>query len=242
MWLRRAMGRLSDLQEVYLSKAKLDGYRSTAAYTLLDLNQRYSFLKPGIKVIDLGAAPGGWTQVTVNLVQSDSSKPKVLAVDCQSMAPIPGAKILELDLGKSDSITRLFEVWTDPVDVILSDLSGDLLEDRDMDCGIVAGLNLDAMRVAKRLLKPGGTLIMKMLMGFNEADHYVPLTQTFVKSYFKELQRVRSSISIPSSSELFYLGRGWIPDPPLAAPAEQNTNLLRKAAVIAKSSGVECEL
>lgn len=167
------MGRRAQLREVYLSKAKLEGYRSVAAYSLLDLNQRYSFLRPGLRVIDLGAAPGSWTQVAVALVQSEPEKPRVLAVDCQPIAPIPGAKILELDLGKTDSIQRIFEVWTEPVDVILSDMSGDLLGDRDMDCGLVAGLNLDAMRVAKRLLKPGGMLLMKMLSGFSEPDHYV---------------------------------------------------------------------
>ena len=173
MWRLFSRSRSATLSEIYTSKAKADGYRSDAAYTLIDLNQRYSFLRPGLSVLDLGAAPGSWTQVAVGAVKSPPEKPQVLAIDMESMEAVPGAKIIHLDVSKTDAAEKVFREWTDPVDVLLSDMSGNLTGDRDIDCSIVSNLNLDALALAKRLLKPGGTVLLKVRAGFSEPDHFV---------------------------------------------------------------------
>lgn len=157
----------------YVKQAKNLGYRSRAAFKLIELQKRYSILKPGMRVIDLGAAPGGWSQVAVDLVKSTPEKRTVFSIDLQQFDPIPGCYNLYLDMSNSKSLDELLKIMDGPVDVILSDMSGNHSGDRDIDCTMMAGLNLDALVVAKHTLKKGGIVLMKMLNGYDEPEHFV---------------------------------------------------------------------
>lgn len=156
-----------------VQKAKSMGYRSIAALKLIELNKRYNILSPGMRVIDLGAAPGGWSQVAAEIVQSTPEKRLVFSIDLQQFDPIPGCYNLYLDMGKTSSVDELLKIMDGPVDVVLSDMSGNYSTDRDVDCSMMGGLNLDALYVAKHTLKKGGTLLMKMLNGQDEPEHFV---------------------------------------------------------------------
>lgn len=157
----------------YVKQAKSMGYRSRAAFKLVEMNKRFNILKPGMRVIDLGAAPGGWSQVAAELVKSTPEKRIVFSVDLQHFDPIPGCYNMCLDMSNTSSLEELLKYMDGPVDLLLSDMSGNHSGDKDVDCNMMTGLNLDALYVAKHTLKKGGNVLMKMLYGPDEPEHFV---------------------------------------------------------------------
>ena len=158
----------------FVQKAKLLNYRSRAAFKLIEIQQRYSILRPGQKVLDLGSAPGSWTQVCVEQVKSPQDKPTVLAVDRDTMIKVPGSKFLMGDITDENIRLEIGEFFqNEPIDVILSDMAHNFEGDRDTDHMNIASLNHLVIRMCFNNLKIGGAVLMKTLQGSLEGDFYV---------------------------------------------------------------------
>ena len=196
-------------KDIYARKAKLEGFRSRAAYKLADLNLKFKFLKPGMKVLDLGAAPGGWSQYAANAVLSKAEAPSVVALDLLPMQPLAGVSILKGDIGDKLVIEKVMRALEGQADVLLCDMSGNHTGDGNVDSGVTVDLGIQALQLAHKALKPGGCAVMKVFSGISEPDHFVLSNQTFVKSLFGALQRVKPEASRPESRELYYLCRNW---------------------------------
>lgn len=209
--MRRWFGNYIERQrkDIYARKAKLEGFRSRAAYKIADLNMKFKFLKPGMKVLDLGAAPGGWSQYAVNAVMSPAAAPTVVALDILPMQPIAGVKTLQGDIEEKQAVEAVLGALEGQADVLLCDMSGNHTGDGNVDSGVTIDLGIKALQLAHKALKPGGSAVMKVFAGISEPDHFVLSTQTFVKSLFGALQRVKPEASRPESRELYYLCRNW---------------------------------
>jgi 23S rRNA (uridine2552-2'-O)-methyltransferase len=148
-------------------------FRSKSALKLLELNDRYKFLQPGARVLDLGASPGGWSEVAAKAVESTEAKPLVLGVDIISCLPLKGANFIIADVTKEETPSEIMKAMKHPADVVLSDLSEPLNYDIDIDCIISVSLCLDVIRIANFTLKPGGCMLIKLFIGNEEPKHYV---------------------------------------------------------------------
>jgi 23S rRNA (uridine2552-2'-O)-methyltransferase len=189
----------------YFKKAKHEGYRSRAAYKLIELQQRFHVMKRGDTVIDLGAAPGGWLQVAADIVGTTG---KVLGVDLQPIKPFGAANILLVqgDITSTELLQRARDLLGRPADAVLSDLAPRLSGLRDVDAARCLDLNRTALLVATGLLRPGGALLVK---SFVNAE-----LQTFtreLKQYFASVQRIRPEATRQGSSELYFFARGFHP-------------------------------
>ena len=173
----------------------------------MELNERYRIFKPGQRVLDLGAAPGGWTEVAVKATESTKENPTVFSVDIQSMIRIDGSLSIVSDLTEEECHNTLLNFVKSPVDIILNDLSQFTSRDRDIDCEVQWSFCIDVLRISNLLLKPGGIALFKMYLGLDEPKHYVRSSQETMKKYFKDAERVKCTSSHPI--EIFYLAKGW---------------------------------
>jgi len=180
-------------------------YRSRAAFKLIEINHRYNVLKPGYKVLDLGCAPGGWTQIAVEKVNSVGNKPLVLSIDRDPMVQVPGAYFMQGDIEDEMTRIKVKEFFNyENVDVVLSDMAPNFSGDRDMDHMEISVLNALTLKVCFHNLRTGGSLLMKSLNGAVEKSFF-----NFYKNFFKNFQRIKPSASRARSSEIFYLGTGF---------------------------------
>ena len=184
-------------------KAKEDGYRSRAAYKLLELNKKHKFIRAGSKVLDLGAWPGGWMQVTSNIV-GDSGL--VVGIDLVELDPIPGtnSKLLCGDAREDSNIRMALEIAGTHFDVVVSDMSPKLTGIREADqAGTVACAEL-ALYVASQVLKKNGDLVIKVFKG-NDTEQFIrELKPSFEKVIRSELDATRRT-----SNEYYVLARGY---------------------------------
>lgn len=190
-------------QDRYYKKAKQEGYRSRAAYKLLELQQRYRLLKPGDKVVDLGAAPGGWLQVAAKMVGQNG---KVIGVDLQAMAPFAERNIglLQGDVRAGEIQLEIKQMLDGPADAVISDMAPKLSGIRDADVARAAELNRLALEVAVRLLRPGGSLLIKSFMS-NELHQFT----AELKRHFTDVQRTKPEASRQASSEFYFVAKGF---------------------------------
>ncbi len=166
IWLKR------QLNDPYVAEANRKGYRSRAAFKLSEIDDRFNFLQPGKKVVDLGAAPGGWSQVAAERVNAlgelKSPKGSVVSVDIQEFANVPGTTSLQLDITDSDSSKRIRSILNGPCDIVLSDMAtsatGHILTDHIR----IMGLLEIAFEFAFNNLSPGGVFLGKVLRGGTE--------------------------------------------------------------------------
>ena len=178
-------------------RAKSEGYRSRAAYKLLELNQRFHLIRPGDRVVDLGAAPGGWLQVAARLA---GKKGRVIGVDIQPIEPLREENVLVIqgDVGSEECRQEILALLGSQADCVLSDLSPRLSGIRDADISRSIGLVRSALEVACRLLRPGGTFLAKTFM----AEELSALSAE-LKGQFRSLQRTRPESSRKGSSEIY---------------------------------------
>ena len=190
-------------QDRYFKKAKQEGYRSRAAYKLLELQQRYRLLKAGDGVVDLGAAPGGWLQVAAKIVGQNG---KVIGVDLQSIQPLPERNVILLsgDIRSEEIQRRIRELIGGPAHCVLSDLAPKLSGIRDADMARCLELNRIALAVAKQLLRPGGALLVK---SFISED--LQLFSAELKQQFSAVQRTKPEATRQGSSEFYFLAKGY---------------------------------
>lgn len=203
LWLER------QLNDPYVQRAKKEGYRGRAAYKILELDDKYGFLKPGARVVDLGCAPGGWCQVAVarvNALGENAKKPQgsVLGVDLQEIDPIPGAQIHVLDF-LSDEADALVKGWLGgKADVVMSDMAAAASGHKGTDHLRIIALVEAALAFAFDVLDEGGTFVAKVLAGGAENE-----MQTLLKKNFRKVANVKPPASRSDSSEKFVVAQGF---------------------------------
>ncbi len=203
LWLER------QLNDPYVVRAKKEGYRGRAAFKILELDDKYEFLKPGARVVDLGCAPGGWCQVAVarvNALGDRAGKPvgTVLGVDLQEVEPIAGAQIHQLDF-LDDAADGLVKGWLGGrADVVLSDMAASASGHKGTDHLRIIALCEAAAYFAFDVLEEGGTFVAKVLAGGAENE-----LQTLLKRTFRKVANVKPPASRADSSEKFVVAQGF---------------------------------
>ncbi len=190
-------------QDRYFKKAKQDGYRSRAAYKLVELQQRFRLINPGDRVVDLGAAPGGWLQVAAKLVGPNG---KVIGVDVQAIQPLPerNIRLIQGDILTGETQSKVKELLGGTAQCVLSDMAPKLSGIRDADMARSYALNQMALQVAKELLRPGGVLLVKSFVSEDLQSYTAEL-----KNHFTLVQRTKPEASRQGSSELYFYAKGY---------------------------------
>src|SRR5580692_10189536 len=194
-WLER------QLSDPYVARAKRDGLRSRAAYKIIEIDDKYRVFKSGSRVVDLGAAPGGWSEIAVKRV---GAKGRVIALDILDMTPITGVEFLHLDFLDNAAPDRLKELLGGPADVVLSDMAANTTGHRQTDHLRIMALAEAAVQFAREVLAPGGTFVCKVLQGGTEATLLAEL-----KRDFATVKHVKPPASRSDSAELYLVARGF---------------------------------
>jgi 23S rRNA (uridine2552-2'-O)-methyltransferase len=190
-------------QDSYYKKAKQEGYRSRAAYKLIELQQRFRLLKPGNLVVDLGAAPGGWLQVAARSV---APKGKVIGVDLQTMEAFrePNIELVQGDITSDETRDKIKALLGAPAHCVISDLAPKLSGILDADTARCLELNQTALRVAARILRPGGNLLIKSFVS-NDLHAFT----LKLKEFFRLVERTRPEATRHGSSEFYFCARDF---------------------------------
>ena len=199
-WLNR------QLNDPYVDAAKRDGYRSRAAYKLLQLDERFRILKPGMKVVDLGAAPGGWSQVVSRGIRSDQigSSAKLIAVDVIEMDPLPGTKFFLQDFMSDGASLAIKEALEGGADAILSDIAPPLTGHRRTDHLRIIAAAEAAYIFSCEVLHRGGCFVGKVFQGGTEEALLNEL-----KKKFKSVKHAKPAASRTESSEIYVVAQGY---------------------------------
>jgi 23S rRNA (uridine2552-2'-O)-methyltransferase len=192
-WLAR------QLNDPYVAAARQQGWRSRAAFKLLELDERFHLLKPGMKVLDLGAAPGGWTQVAVQRKAG-----RVVGLDLLAMDPIPGAVLLTGDFTEASAARRLLEALGGPADLVLSDMAPNTTGHAATDHLRIMALAEAALDFALEVLAPGGALVAKVFQGGSERGMLDRMKRSFA-----QVRHAKPPASRKESSELYVVATGF---------------------------------
>jgi 23S rRNA (uridine2552-2'-O)-methyltransferase len=192
-WLER------QINDPFAAKARAHGYRSRAAYKLTEIDDKLRVLKPGARVIDLGLAPGGWTQVAIERGVRD-----IVGVDLLPVEPLPPAHILQMDFTDPACGPQLIELLGGAPDVVLSDMAPNTVGHRQTDHLRIVGLIETAADFAIQVLKPGGVFVAKAFQGGETADMIAEL-----KRHFTEVKNFKPKASRADSSELYLVATGF---------------------------------
>jgi 23S rRNA (uridine2552-2'-O)-methyltransferase len=194
-WLER------QLNDPYVREAKSKGYRSRAAFKLIELDEKFHFLKQGAVILDLGAAPGGWSQVAASRLVPGG---RVVAADILEMAPIPGVEMLQADLLDASTPARLIAALGGKADVVLSDMAAPTTGHRATDHVRTTALFEAALDMAEWVLRPGGTFVGKVFQGGATGELLAR-----VKQGFREVRHVKPPASRAQSVELYLVATGF---------------------------------
>ncbi|MCE8507976.1 RlmE family RNA methyltransferase [Ruegeria pomeroyi] len=202
-WLQR------QLNDPYVKRAQAEGYRGRAAFKILELDDKFRFLVPGARVVDLGCAPGGWCQVAVKRVnalgeRSDKRVGRVLGIDLQEVEPIAGAEIHQLDFLDDGADDRIKEWLGGKADVVMSDMAAASSGHKQTDHLRIIALCEAAAYLAFDVLEEGGTFVAKVLAGGAEGD-----LQKLLKQKFTKVANVKPPASRSDSSEKFVVATGF---------------------------------
>ena len=198
-WLQR------QLNDPYVERAKAEGYRSRAAFKLIEINDKYSLLRPGIRVVDLGAAPGGWSQVAAQRVKPEDGDGQVIAVDISPMEPLPGVNFEQLDFMEPDSPEKIRRLLRDGrADIVLSDMAAPATGHKKTDHLRIIGLCEAALDFAEDVLAPDGVFLAKVLQGGTERELLSRL-----KTGFSKVHHVKPEASRSDSAEQYVLAVGF---------------------------------
>jgi 23S rRNA (uridine2552-2'-O)-methyltransferase len=190
-------------REHFYREAKALGYRARSAFKLLQIHKRFSLFKPGDTVIDLGAAPGGWSQVAAEHV---GDKGRVIAIDLSMMNPIPGVEIIQGDISADSTQRTLAGLIQGQVDIVISDMSPDVTGTYSVDQARSLWLCEQALDVARKFLKPGGHFVCKLFEGEDSPKFF-----DLVKGQFRQIKRFSPEASRKSSSEIYVIAKGFLP-------------------------------
>ena len=202
-WLQR------QLNDPYVKRAQLEGFRGRAAFKILELNEKFNFLVPGSKVVDLGCAPGGWSQVAVELVNALGAKKNVkigsvIGIDLQEMESLPGATFHQIDFMDNDADIKVKNILEGKANVVMSDMAASSSGHKKTDHLRIMALCETAAYFAFDVLETGGTFVAKVLAGGAESDLQILLKQKFTK-----VHNVKPPSSRSDSSEKFVVAIGF---------------------------------
>ena len=202
-WLQR------QLNDPYVKRAQLEGFRGRAAFKILELNEKYNFLVPGSRVVDLGCAPGGWSQVAVNLVNALGVKKNVkigsvIGIDLQEAEVLPGAKFYQIDFMAKDADLEVKNILAGKANVVMSDMAASSSGHKKTDHLRIMALCETAAYFAFDVLEEGGTFVAKVLAGGAESD-----LQTLLKQKFTKVYNVKPPSSRSDSSEKYVVALGF---------------------------------
>ena len=192
LWLER------QLNDPYVAQAKRDGLRSRAAYKLIEMDDKFHFLKPGQAVVDLGAAPGGWSQIAAKRVGAAAGKGKVVAIDLLEMPEIIGVTFAQLDFLDASAPDKLREMMGGGADVVMSHMAANTTGHRKTDQLRIIGLVETAAEFAAEVLNPGGTFIAKVFQSGADADLVAQL-----KRDYASVRHVKPAASRSDSAEIY---------------------------------------
>jgi 23S rRNA (uridine2552-2'-O)-methyltransferase len=192
LWLQR------QLNDPYVAKARAQGYRSRAAFKLIELNERYKLLHKGMRIVDLGAAPGGWSQVAA------AKGAMVVAADVLEIEPIPGVAFFKADLTDAHVPAMLKDALGGPADIVLTDMAAPTTGHRATDHIRTIALVEIALEVAEDTLRPGGTFVGKVFQGGSSNALLARL-----KKSFREVKHVKPPASRAESVELYVVALGF---------------------------------
>lgn len=193
-WLQR------QLNDPYVKKAKAEGYRSRAAYKLIELDEKFGLLKGVGAVVDLGIAPGGWSQV----VRKKAPRAAVVGIDFLPVDPLDGVTILHMDFTDEDADQRLKEALGGPADLVLSDMAANTVGHPQTDHLRTMGLVELGLEFAKDVLKPGGAYVAKVLAGGTDNQLLAEL-----KKHFATVKHAKPPASRKDSSEWYVVAQGF---------------------------------
>jgi 23S rRNA (uridine2552-2'-O)-methyltransferase len=197
LWLDR------QLNDPYVTRAKREGMRSRAAFKLSEIDDKARFFRRGARVIDLGAAPGGWSQVAAKRVGAPQQG-RVVAIDLLAMDPLPGVEFAQVDFLDPSAPKKLKAMLGGHADIVLSDMAANATGHRKTDHIKIIALVEAAAEFAREVLAPGGTFLAKVLQGGTEATLLGPL-----KRDFKTVRHVKPAASRSDSAELYLLATGF---------------------------------
>ena len=207
--LRTAKGRSSgsqrwlerQLNDPYVRAAQAAGYRSRAAFKLLEMDARAKLLRPGARIVDLGAAPGGWTQVAVAKAGAGG---RVVALDLLAMDPVTGATVLQGDFQDATTLAAVRAALAGPADLVLSDMAPNTTGHGATDHLRIMALAEEALAFALEVLAPGGGFVAKVFQGGSERDLLATL-----KRHFATVRHVKPPASRKDSAELYVVATGF---------------------------------
>lgn len=198
LWLER------QLNDPYVLRAQREGFRSRAAFKLKEIDDKYKLLKPGMAVVDLGAAPGGWSQIAAEKVGAVDGKGRVVAIDLLEMPEIPGVTFAQLDFLGHDAPDKLRTMLGGGADLVMSDMAANTTGHRKTDQLRIIGLVEIAAAFACEVLKPGGAFLAKVFQSGADAG-----LLTELKRDFATIRHVKPAASRQDSSERYLLATGF---------------------------------
>jgi 23S rRNA (uridine2552-2'-O)-methyltransferase len=194
-WLTR------QLNDPYVAAAQADGYRARSAYKLIELDDRFKILRPGQRVLDLGAAPGGWSQVALARI---GDKGKLVGIDLLEIDPLPGAEFHQLDFLAEDAEQKIERWLGGGADVVLSDMAANTTGHKQTDHWRIVALAEAAHDFAARVLSPGGAFVCKVLRGGTE-DSLLKR----IKENFADVRHAKPPASRADSAEMYIVAKGF---------------------------------
>ena len=198
LWLER------QLNDPYVARAKREGFRSRAAYKLMEIDDKYHLLKSGMTVVDLGAAPGGWSQIAAKRIGLANGKGRLVAIDVLEMPEIPGVSFAQLDFLEPGAPERLIAMMAGKADLVMSDMAANTTGHRKTDQLRMVGLVEAAAAFASEVLKPNGVFLAKTFQSGADAELMAQL-----KRDFATVRHVKPAASRQDSSERYVLAMGF---------------------------------
>jgi len=198
LWLER------QLNDPYVQRAQREGYRSRAAFKLKEIDDKHKLLKPGMAVVDLGAAPGGWSQIAARRVGIAEGKGRVVAIDLLEMGEIPGVDFVQMDFLDADAPDKLRKMLGEGADIVMSDMAANTTGHRKTDQLRIVGLVEAAAEFACEVLRPGGAFLAKVFQSGSDATLLAQL-----KKNFAAIRHVKPAASRQDSSERYLLATGF---------------------------------
>lgn len=198
LWLER------QLNDPYVAQAKREGYRSRAAYKLIEMAEKYKLFHPGQRIVDLGAAPGGWSQIAAQQVKSAEGKGRVIGIDLLEIDAIEGVEFRQMDFHDDDAPRKLREWLGGTADGVMSDMAANATGHRKTDHLRIVGLAELAIEFACDVLAPGGFFVAKVLQGGSENE-----LLTRLKKDFSTVKHLKPKASRADSAELYVLATGF---------------------------------